>query len=143
MTLRVHKVDQAVWKELGASTHQIVFGENPPETQSRMDFALVVQDLTTDLYVTYVTVRELDSDTVYWGWGGAFPTFRNSSAPWRAYQAMTETTFELGYKSIFTLIENTNAPMLKFALKMGYKIIGIRHVNGCTMLEHLLEKAVE
>ncbi len=33
--------------------------------------------------------------------------------------------------------------MLKFALKIGYKIIGVRHVNGCTMLEHLLEKPVK
>lgn len=139
----VHKILPELWKELATDTHRIVFGEEPPPSQAKMDYALVVQDPRKDEYVTYVTVRELDPETAYWGYGGAFPAYKNTLAAYRAYQAVTEFTFKSGIKSIFTLIENTNVSMLKFALKIGYKIIGVRHVNGCTMLEHLLESPVK
>ena len=139
----VHKVPKNVWAEIATETHRLVFGEEPPATQANMDFALVAQDTDKDLYVQYVTCRELDKETVYWGYGGVFPTYKNSLMAYRAYEALTEYAQKDGYKSIFTLIENTNERMLKFALKIGYKIIGVRHVNGCTMLEHLLESTVK
>ncbi len=137
----IHKVDSNTWKEVSAQTHRVCFGEEPPTTDERVDFALVAQDPSKDQYVTYVTCRELDRKTLYWQYGAAFPEYRDTLLPWRGYQYMTKKTWDLGYDAIFTLIENTNRGMLKFALKMGYKIIGVRHMNGCTMLEHLLEKA--
>ncbi len=80
----VHKVPKNVWAEIGADTHRIVFREEPPETQQKMDYALVAQDTEKDLYINYVTCRELDSDTVYWGYGGTFPTYKNTLTSWRA-----------------------------------------------------------
>lgn len=139
--ITVHQITAQDWKELGPNAHMAVFSEKAPASQDRMDFALLAIEEKTNDVLTYVTCRELDRETLYWGYGGSFPPARDSIRTWSAYRAMTEKTFSLGYKHIFTLIENKNKTMLKFASKIGYTIVGMRHVNGCTMLEHVLEVA--
>jgi RimJ/RimL family protein N-acetyltransferase len=139
--ITVHQITAQDWRELGPNAHLAVFSEKAPPSQDRMDFALLTIEEDTNDVLAYVTCRELDPETLYWGYGGSFPTAKNSSRSWGAYRAMTDKSFSLGYKHIFTLIENKNKVMLKFASKIGYTIVGIRHVNGCTMLEHVLEVA--
>lgn len=46
---------------------------------------------------------------------------------------------EKDYKRITTYIENKNTPMLKFAMKIGFRITGIRNYKNEILLEHLLE----
>ena len=43
------------------------------------------------------------------------------------------------YKRITTLIENKNTVMLKMAMKVGFRVIGVRNFQGSILLEHLLE----
>lgn len=124
---------------MAGSAHLAIFGENAPATQERVDFALLCVDPETDDPLTYVTCKTLSTNTVYWSYGGSFPPAKGSLRSWQCYQAMHARTQFLGYKTVFTLIENSNRPMLKFAAKAGYKIVGLRHVDGCTMLEHVLE----
>lgn len=136
----VHVLGKEDWAQLAQDAHKAIFGENKPASQERIDFALLCVDQVTDDVLTYVTCKELSADVLYWSYGGAFPPASGSVTAWLCYKAATAKSFEKGYKTIFTLIENTNKPMLKFAAKMGYKIVGLRHVDGATMLEHVLEK---
>lgn len=137
--IRVHTVPQKEWHALSTNAHLAIFGEILPPTQERIDFALLAVHAETDDPLAYVTCREFSPTLLYWSYGGAFPPSKGTSLSWRAYEAMTERCGELGYKSLFTLIENTNPAMLRFASKLGYKIVGLRHVEGATMLEHLLD----
>lgn len=138
--IQVHVLGKEDWDILAKDAHMAIFGENKPASQERVDFALLSIEQVTDDVLAYVTCKELSKDTLYWSYGGAFPSSSKSVMAWACYKAMTEKSFSKGYTTIFTLIENKNAPMLKFAAKMGYQIIGIRHVDGCTMLEHVLER---
>ena len=135
----VERIGKEQWQQMEDHAHLAIFAENPPETQGRMDFALLVVDDDNGTVLQYVTCKELDDKTLYWGYGGSFPSCKGTVKSWQGYQALTRYCKEMGYEHIFTLIENTNRAMLKFALKIGYKIIGIRHVDGSTMLEHVLE----
>lgn len=139
--IAVHRLSKEDWSKLASDAHRAIFGESKPASQERIDFALLCVEQTTDDVLSYVTCKELSPDTLYWSYGGAFPSSSKGVIAWACYEAMTAKSFELGFKTIFTLIENGNKPMLKFAAKMGYVIVGIRHVSGCTMLEHVLEVA--
>ena len=134
--MEVLQIPKIEWDTLAKDAHVAVFGGGVPHGVIRYDYALVaVQD---EIMQTYVTVREVTKDIVYWQYGGAFPPARDTIKSYRGYEAMTEWTRER-YSEIFTLIENTNTVMLKFALHIGYRIIGVRNFDGEVLLEHRLD----
>ena len=55
-----------------------------------------------------------------------------------AYLKMIEL-LKGSFLNITTLIENTNHPMIKLAMKAGFNINGIRIKSGNIYLEHLIE----
>lgn len=134
--LKVHKISPDDWALLAENAHRAIFNETKPATQERIDFALLVVDAKTDDVYSYVTCKEFAPDFLYWSYGGAFPLAAGGMLAWRCYQAMMDLCLDFGYKQVFYLIENTNAPMLKMAAKGGAKIIGLRQVEGVTLLEH-------
>lgn len=123
------------WKPVSETAHLLCFGTKKPESLDRIDFALVVG---TETPAGYLTCREQDADTLYWQFGGAFPGTRNSSMTWKGYQAFVEWC-KPKYKRITTLIENDNTVMLKMAMKIGFRIQGVRVFKGQVLVEHLLE----
>lgn len=133
----VHKVEPAEWREVSEVSHAAVFNEIKPKEWDRIDYALVVND-GDNKAVGYVTCRELDSQTVYWQFGGCFLEYRNSIKTFRAYQAFVRWAKD-SYSRVCTYIENTNEAMLKMAAKVGFVIVGVRNFNGSVLLEHLLE----
>jgi RimJ/RimL family protein N-acetyltransferase len=136
---RVIEIDELTpkqWSYHSEQAHAVVFGERKPATLDRIDFALVVREGRT--LMGYLTCRELDSESVYWQYGGAFPGTRGSSMTFLGYTAYVQHC-KLRYKRIGTLIENDNLAMIKMAMKVGFKIVGIRNFNGQILLEHLLE----
>lgn len=136
----VQKIPHYEWtRYMSENAHLIVFDEKRPKDMERIDFALLCTD-ESDTPLTYVTCRELDSETLYWQFGGSFPGTKGTTKSYHSYIHTTEACWDLGYKRITTLIENTNCVMIKFAMKIGYKIIGIRNFKNHIMLEHLLEK---
>ncbi len=133
MKLSVDKLSPWDWARYSETAHLICFGEHKPVSLDRIDFALVCKSDSNLL--GYVTCREIDEKTLYWQFGGAFPGTKNS---FRGYQTLIEYC-STRYKRLTTLIENTNMAMLKMAMKVGYRIVGIRFFNGTILLEHIME----
>lgn len=138
MEYEVQKLNPVEWEALSESAHKAVFNEVKPASFDRIDFALVCH--TDSMPMGYVTCREYDHETVYWQFGGSFPGTKGTVLSWGCYVALTAWCLDR-YKRITTLIENTNTVMIKFAMKRGFRIIGIRNFGGSILLEHLLEDA--
>ncbi len=125
------------WEGFSENAHKIAFQEHKPAHFDRIDFALLAvgRDETP---AAYVTCRELDHASVYWQFGGAMPGSKGGIPAFRAYEAFVRHA-KTHYERVTTLIENTNTPMLKMAMKVGFRIVGIRNFKGSILLEHLLE----
>jgi len=138
--LITHKLSSKEWEIYAEAAHLAVFSENRPKEMNRIDFALVVHD--GDLPLGYGTFRELDDESVYMQYGGAFPSCAKTMNAWYVYEQVINTLKKSCYKRATTLIENKNIPMLKFAFKMGFKIMGIRFFNNeiyCELLKEFKE----
>lgn len=89
----------------------------------RPDFTLIVEDLNG--ICGFVTCIEIDSETLYWQFGGALHEIKKSLKVKAAYVALIKKSKDLGFKRIQTKIENTNVSMLKLALKFGFIVVGV------------------
>lgn len=134
--IEVKKLMPDEWKSLSEDAHRICFNEEKPVSFDRIDYALLC--VSQDIPRMYVTCREYDHETVYFQYGGAFPGTRQTVMSWTCFAAITNFVART-YKRVAMLIENTNTVMLKFAMKIGYRIIGVRCFAGSVLLEHLLE----
>lgn len=121
------------WQQMSAEAHLVCFGERRDPSMDRIDLVLMAVD---EEPLAYMTIRELDSETAYLQYGGAFPSAKGTTTSFRSYMAMLEHLKMAGYKRAGTYIENTNKPMLKFAMKAGWTITGLRTFEGSVLLEH-------
>lgn len=136
--MNVQKIEKEVWGSYFSElAHKICFEERKPASRDRIDYALLVVD-SNDSPCGYITVRELDSETCYWQFGGVFPGTIGTTKSFKAYKACIEWS-RGKYKRVSTLIENQNSAMLKFAAKVGFLIVGIRNYHGTVLLEHVME----
>jgi hypothetical protein len=124
------------WAQLSEKAHLIAFSEHKPREWDRIDFALLVRRGNQPM--GYVVCREHDHETVYWAFGGAYPGTKDSSLTFFGYKAFVDACMSK-YKRITTLIKNDNFVMLKMAMKVGFKIFGVRFFKGHVLLEHILE----
>ena len=137
----VHTVPKEEWTQLAPHAHLAVFGEGIPNTQDRIDFALLAVDGKTDDVLGYITCKEFSPETLYMSYGGAFPPSAKKMLAWRTYLELISTAFKRGYKRIFYSVANDNFPMLKMAAKGGSRIMGVRCLEGAIMLDQQLEAA--
>ena len=119
------------WYEFAEEAHKIIFREHRDKSLDRIDFALIAGNGKDP--IGYVTCRELDSESVYWQFGGAMDEFRGIAA-FRGFQGFLGYSKER-YKRISTLVENTNVKYLHMLMKMGFLAIGIRNYKGQIFLE--------
>lgn len=135
--MNVVRLTPEEWAQYSALAHELVFNEiKDPETE-RVAFALLA--LHEDRPAAYVTCQELDSKTLYWQYGGMFPSVKGSIHAFKAYRTLVD--YCLGnYNRVCFRVENKNLAMLKFALKLGFEIVGLRVYKGQIFLEHVLEK---
>lgn len=136
----VEKMSPESWREISETSHVVCFKEVRPADMERISFALVAFEENTPL--GYITCRELDSESLYIQYGGAFPTSEKSVLAWRCYEKFHRAIKEMRFKRVTTYIQNINIPMLKLAMKMGYRIIGVRFFNNeifCELLNTLEE----
>lgn len=134
--IEVDILSKEEWNKYAEKAHLICFDKHYAAEKQRIDFALVSR--WGDRLMGYVTCREMDADTVYWQFGGAFPGTKDTSLTFKGYTAMIGHCGKK-YKRITTLIENTNTVMLKMAMKVGFFIVGVRNYGGSVLLEHVLE----
>jgi RimJ/RimL family protein N-acetyltransferase len=136
---RILQLLPSQWQSMSEDAHLSLFGEKRPSDMDRVDYVLLGVDDETNTPLAYITVRELDKESVYWQFGGTLPPTRQTVHSFRHYQEAVRWTLDR-YQRITTLIENDNAVYLKMAAKVGFKIIGVRTFKGKVLLEHLLEK---
>ncbi len=135
--MNVVQVTPQDWASLSANAHESVFAEKRPAEWDRIDYALLAVN-DANVPVAYVTCQERDSKTVYWQFGGAFPSVRGLGTGFSAYLEFVNFARE-NYEKVYTSIQNTNTAMLKVAMKVGFLICGVKFVNGNVFVEHLLE----
>ena len=130
--LKIERLNKQEWTKFSEDAHAAVFGKVKPAEWDRIDYAwLVVQG---DKPVSYVTVRELDHESVYWQFGGGFPWAWKSILMNMSLQLMLAEQAKVS-KSVSCRVENLNYPMLRLALKHGFLIIGTRHIKTTTLVE--------
>lgn len=123
------------WAELSEAAHLVAFDRRRPCGTDRIDYAAVAED-SDGTPVGYITVHEVDAETTYWQFGGSFPGSRGTAKVVRAYEAFLDWTKRAGYRHVFTLIDNMNTPMLRLAMKVGFRIMGAKLHDGRVLVEH-------
>ncbi len=108
------------------------FNGERPKALERCDFALVYKK--DDNPVGFVTCHEMDSETLYWQYGGAINEVKKTHTVIDNYISFIMWSRER-YKRVATRVENTNIPMLKIALKCGFLIVGTYNFNNKIFLE--------
>lgn len=135
--MNVQVIQKDDWKELSEKAHLIVFNEAKDSSIDRIDFALATES-PDGVLLNYVTCRELDKESLYWQYGGSFPSAKGTVLSYRAVKALLDYC-KMHYKRVSFYVENTNSAMLKMAMKCGFLITGVRNYKGSILLEHLLE----
>lgn len=136
MNLEVRQLSQEEWRPFSENAHLVVFNSTKPQEMERIDYALLCVSGVDVL--GYVTCRELDYESVYWQYGGMFPGTRQTVRAFSVYNKFIEWA-RSRYKRIMFYVENKNNAMLKFAMKIGFCVIGVRNIRGEVYLEHILE----
>jgi RimJ/RimL family protein N-acetyltransferase len=136
--MEVKRISKEDWAMMSENAHLICFDEKRPSFMDRIDFALL--NVRGDKPLSYCTVRELDAESCYWQYGGAFPNTKGSTTSYHSYRLFADWCFANGYDRITTYIENINTAMIKIALKVGFLIVGVRTFKNKIYAEFLLEK---
>lgn len=134
--VEVEKLFPDEWKMVAENAHVSVFNEKRSADLDRITYALIGKK-STEL-TGYVTVRETDSETVYWQFGGAFPDTKGTIKVMQTYLAFINWTKDK-YKRITTLVENVNVPYLRLAMSCGFLITGIKNFKNSIFVELTLE----
>jgi len=131
--MRIERLSKTEWDQISCNAHVAVFKEIKPAYTNRIDYALLM--LEEKKIIGFGTVRELDDESIYWQYGGALEEHRNTPATFRAYCLTADYCFAHGVNNITTIVENTNLSMLKFALKIGFLIIGTKTLDNKVYLD--------
>jgi hypothetical protein len=129
------KYDPEQWSLVAEKMHTETFKEFRPSSLNRIDFALVCWG---DEPLGYMTCREMDSESLYIGYGGVLPANRKSTKSFNGYLELLAYIKER-YLRASTLIENNNIEMIRLAHKVGFRITGIRNFKSQIFLEHTIE----
>ena len=138
----VIQIDAKEWADRWAeNAHKICFDEMRPSHFNRIDYALIIVN-GKNKPAGFCTVKELDHESVYWQYGGAFPDTQGTVWTFRCYEMLLDWTFNK-YKRITTYVHNENIVYLKMIMKFGFRIIGVRFFAGKIYVELLNERKGE
>jgi hypothetical protein len=136
--ITVVEITKEEWRNLAEDAHKAVFGETRPQSMDRIDYALLAVDANGDP-VMYQTIIEIDAESAYWQLGGPFEfspkTFLAAS---QAYKGFIEWS-RARYRRATTRIANTHVSYLKFAMDCGFRIVGVRILDGEIFCELLMD----
>lgn len=136
--IKVRVLPKQEWDKYAEQAHLICFGETRHKEFNRYDFAIIAES-ETGTPLAYSTIRENDAESAYMQYGGAFPSSKGTPLSYKGYVELVNHLKDR-YKNINTLIENKNTPMLKFAMSVGFEIVGIRNFKNEIYLEHLITR---
>ena len=121
------------WKELSEAAHISVFEQKRPSALDRIDFALLQGG--NERPESFVTIRELDSESAYIQHGGNFPNVRATKTAAQHLVNYCLWLKENKFKRVNFLVANTNIPMIKTGLNCQFLVTGMRVFKEETMLE--------
>ena len=144
MGFLAHKFTAEKWKEFASTAHEAVFKEGLAKNCAEIDYALVIVDEENNTPCGYVTVKDMKNGICYWQHGGVFEGVKGTPKSFKVYQFAVNWAKDK-YEKVFTMIENKNIAMLKFALSVGFIIIGMKLVSDKLILALCLDckKGVE
>lgn len=120
----VLQIDKTRWaSHFSTSAHLAAFGTTRHPEHERIDYALLA--VHGEAPVGYVTVRELDHETVYWVYGGVFPDWRGTLLGGRVIKQTFDKQGTLARRLRF-LVKSHNRAMLRVALSLGTLPVGTR-----------------
>jgi hypothetical protein len=137
MTFKLEKLTPEQWSTLSPHAHVVSFGKKYEPDFERISFAILAVD-ECGVPMGFITCLEHTKTQVYWQYGGSFPGTKGTINTYRIYTAAKDLCAK-EYQTITTLIENDNLPMLKMALKVGFKIVGVKHIFSKTYVELLID----
>lgn len=135
--ISINRLSPEQWKIVSEATHAVVFKEVRKPYMDRIDFALIAHDDEENVPWGYMTVRELDKETVYWQYGGSFPSIKGTINTAKCYEEYLKWHRVMEYKQVVTLVETENIPYLKLAMHYGFRINGVRMFKGEVLVELL------
>jgi len=109
------------WNACAEEIHVYAFNEIRDSDMNTFDFALMA--LRDGEPMAYCTCIELDKMSAYMQHGGRLPGSEGTINTAKGYHLMVRYLKE-HYKNISTRIRNTNRPMLKLALAVGFVTTG-------------------
>lgn len=113
------------WKKIAFNAHLACFGEERDADTNTYDYVLCsFKDDPEKTICGYIGILEQDKHSAYLQHGGAFPTMEGTALTMRSYK-MAVNYLKERYNILFCTILNTNISMLKMALNVGFKIIGV------------------
>jgi hypothetical protein len=105
--------------------HTNVFNEVVPGDFFKFDECLIAEN--DQSLLAYILIKEITSESVEITWGGSFKETRGLWIK-KAFQEGTELLLK-HYKTVTFQTRNTNIPMLKLGLSVGFKIVGCVVLN--------------
>lgn len=130
----VEKISLDHWKEHYMQYMYIdAFSHSKSSDLEKCDFVLLCKDYKNEV-VGFVTCHEMDSETLYWQFGGASKKVKNTINVSSHYVSFINWSLER-YQRVTTRIENTNTSMLRIALKCGFLIYGVWNFKNKIYLE--------
>lgn len=136
MSFKLEVITPERWKDLSNFAHAISFGKRYPADFERVDFAILAVS-KCEVPMGFITVKEMNKAHIYWQYGGTFPGTLGTLSSYKIYEAARNLCAQ-SFKTVGTFIENTNIVMLKFALKLGFQIVGVKHIFDVTYVELFL-----
>lgn len=134
----IEKISSEEWKNTYMkSMYEEVFGAERPVGLEKCDYVLIAKDSELDP-VGFITCHEMDSETVYWQFGGAAKKVKNTNHVLNHYIHFLAWSLAK-YKRVTTRIENTNSSMLRMAIRCGFLVYGIWNFKNKIYLELCFE----
>lgn len=120
----VTKIQSENWTRVFSEyAHLATFGVQRNRELERIDFSLLALD-DKNSPAGFITCKEMDAETLYWQYGGVFPNYQKSLHVIEGYREFLSWSRQR-YKRVTTRIENENITMLKMALMVGFRIMGV------------------
>jgi hypothetical protein len=123
--LITHLPKEKITQSFMENIHKNVFNELVPGDFFKFDECLIAEE--NDSLLAYILIKEVTSDIVDIAWGGSFKETRGFWIK-KAFQEGVDLLLK-HYKIVTFQTRNTNLPMLKLGLSVGFKIVGCMVLN--------------
>lgn len=132
----VKQLSPTEWMDFSEAANQICFDHFRSRELNRVDYALLLID--NNKPQGFTTVKEMDAESAYLQYGGAFPGHIGTPRPIQAFGLMLNFLREK-YKRVTCYVENDNQTMLKICMKFGFRIVGVKMFKQQVLVENTLE----